>query len=54
VSQDRTLFGLGLLVATAAALLLVLGVIGSGLAIALGVLGIGLVAVSSRSRRVKG
>jgi hypothetical protein len=44
---------MGLLVALAAAVLLVLGAIGSGLAVALGVLGIGLVAVSSRSRQVK-
>ena len=53
MSLDRTLLALGLLVALAAALLLLLGTIGSGLAIALGVLGIGLVAVSARSRQVR-
>jgi hypothetical protein len=53
VSLDRTLLAMGLLVARAAAVLLLLGVIGSGLGIALGVLGIGLVAVSSRSRQVR-
>jgi hypothetical protein len=41
------------LVALAAAMQLLLGAIGSGLAIALGVLGIGLVDVSSRSRLVR-
>jgi hypothetical protein len=53
IGLDRTLLPLGLLVALAAAMLLVPGAIGSGLAVALGVLGIGLVAVSSRSRQLR-
>jgi hypothetical protein len=52
VTLDKALLALGLLAALAAAVLLVLGAIGPGLAVALGVLGIGLVAVSSRSRLV--
>jgi hypothetical protein len=53
MSLERTLLALGLLVALAAAVLLIVGAVGSGLAVALGVLGIGLVAVSSRGRLVR-
>ena len=50
---NKTLFGLGLLIAFIAATLLVLGLIESGVAAAIGMLGIGLIAASGRGRRVK-
>jgi hypothetical protein len=47
---NKTMFGLGLLVAQVAATLLFLGVIESGVAAAIGMLGIGLIAVSGRGK----
>ena len=47
---NKTMFGLGLLVALGAATLLVFGVIESGVAAAIGMLGIGLIAVSGRGK----
>ena len=45
---NKTLFGLGLMIELAAATLLVLDVIESGVAAAIGILGIGLIAASGR------
>ena len=45
---NKTLFGLGLLIALGAATLLFLGIIESGIAAAIGMLGIGLIAASGR------
>jgi len=47
---NKTMFGLGLLVALGAATLLLLGVIESGVAAAIGMLGIGLIAASGRGK----
>lgn len=47
--MDKTLFAIGLLIAGLAAILLLLGVIESGVAAAIGILGIGLIAASGRS-----
>ena len=47
---NKTMFGLGLLVALVAATLLFLGVIESGVATAIGMLGIGLIAVLGRGK----
>jgi hypothetical protein len=49
--MNRMAFLAGLMLAVAAALLLLLNVIPSGLAVALGILGIGLISVSARTRR---
>jgi len=53
VNINKTMFGLGLLVALTAAALLLLGVIESGVAAAIGMLGIGLIAASGRVMRNK-
>ncbi len=50
VVMNKTLFVIGLLIALAAAGLLLLNVIESGVAAAIGILGIGLIAASGRSR----
>ena len=50
---NKTMFGLGLLIALVAATLLFLGVIESGVAAAIGMLGIGLIAASGRMMRSK-
>ena len=48
MNVNKTVFGLGLLIALIAAALLVLGVIESGVAALIGILGIGLIAASGR------
>ena len=53
MNVNKTMFGLGLLIALVAATLLVLGVIESGVAAAIGMLGIGLIAASGRAVRSK-
>jgi hypothetical protein len=53
MNVNKTMFGLGLLIALTAATLLVLGVIESGVAAAIGMLGIGLIAASGRVVRSK-
>jgi len=45
---NKTLFGLGLLIALTAATLLFLGIIESGVAALIGIIGIGLIAASGR------
>lgn len=45
---NKSMFGLGLLIALAAVMLLVLDVIESGVAAAIGIIGIGLIAASGR------
>ena len=50
---NKTVFGLGLLIALIAAALLFLGVIESGIAAVIGIVGIGLIAASSRVVRSK-
>ena len=45
---NKTLFGLGLLIALVAATLLFLGLIESGVAALIGIIGIGLIAASGR------
>jgi hypothetical protein len=50
---NKTMFGLGLLIALVAATLLVLGVIESGVAALIGMVGIGLIAASGRVVRSK-
>jgi len=53
MNVNKTMFGLGLLIALTAATLLVLDVIESGVAAAIGMLGIGLIAASGRVVRSK-
>ena len=48
MNVNKTLFGLGLLIALTAATLLFLGVIESGVAALIGIVGIGLIAASGR------
>ena len=45
---NKTVFGLGLLIALVAATLLFLGLIESGVAAVIGIIGIGLIAASGR------
>ena len=47
---NKTMFGLGLLVALGAAALLFFGVIESGIAAVIGIVGIGLIALSGRGK----
>jgi len=47
---NKVMFGLGLVIALLAAVLLVMGVISSGVAAAIGILGIGLISASGRSK----
>ena len=47
---NKTVFGLGLLIALGAATLLFLGVIESGVAAFIGIIGIGLIAASGRGK----
>jgi hypothetical protein len=49
--MNKTMFILGLVVAAAAATLLLLDVIESGVAAAIGILGIGLIAASGRKKK---
>jgi len=48
--MNKPLFAVGLLIVCLAAVLLLMGVIGSGVGAAIGILGIGLIAVSGRSK----
>ena len=48
VNINKTMFGLGLLIALGAATLLFMGLIESGVAAVIGILGIGLIAASGR------
>lgn len=51
MKTNTTMFVLGLLIVLAAAVLLLLDVIESGVAAAIGILGIGLIAASGNKRR---
>lgn len=53
MNVNKTMFFLGLLIALIAAVLLLLGLIESGVAAAIGMLGIGLIAASGRRMRSK-
>jgi hypothetical protein len=53
VAMNKALFALGLIVALTAAVLLVLGVIESGVAALIGIVGIGLIATSGRVRTAR-
>ena len=48
MNVNKTMFGLGLLIALGAATLLFFGVIEPGVAAAIGIVGIGLIAASAR------
>ena len=48
MNVNKTMFGLGLLIAISTAVLLFLGIIESGVAGAIGIIGIGLIAASGR------
>jgi len=50
---NKTLFGLGLLIALTAGALLLIGVIESGIAAAVGILGIGLIGASGAGNTVR-
>jgi len=49
ISINKTLFAIGLLIVGVAAILLMMGVIESGVAAAIGIVGIGLIAASGGS-----
>lgn len=49
MNVNKTLFAVGLVIVAIAAVLLVMGVIESGVAALIGILGIGLIAASGRS-----